>query len=69
VTNLQWEEVAREDKLRNIALIGDLNEDGKYEIVIREYSDVGFIVTLYQLEGLYLKKVMRMEYPSYEAAC
>lgn len=68
VTNSQWEEIAHENRARNIVMIADFNQDGKYEIVIREYTDK-LMITLYELEGLYLKKVMRMEYPSYEAAC
>lgn len=70
VSNSQWEELARENSMRNVALIGDFNEDGKYEIVIRDHANYNYIViTFYQIEGLYLKKIMRMEYPSYEAVC
>ncbi len=70
VTDSLWEEVAREDSLRQVGLIGDFNDDGKYEIVIRDTNNYNsFSMTLYQMEGLYLKKLMRMEYPSYEAVC
>ncbi len=68
VTDGQWEELIREEGVRQIQLIGDLNGDGLLEIVIRDGA-YHFGVSLYQLEGLHLKKVMRTEYPSHEGVC
>jgi hypothetical protein len=68
VTDGRWEELAREDGLRTILLIGDLNADGLIEVVIGD-GGYAFGLTLYQIEGLHLKKVMRSEYPSHEGVC
>ena len=68
VTDGQWEEVGREDGLRTVLLIGDFNADGLIEVVIRD-GGYGSGLTLYQIEGLHLKKVMRAEYPSHEGVC
>jgi len=68
VTDGQWEELGRQEGVQHILLIGDLNGDGLLEVVIRD-GFYNFGVTLYQLEGLHLKKVMRTEYPSHEGVC
>jgi len=68
VTDGQWEEIAREESFQSILLIGDLNADGLIEVVIRD-SGYAFGLTLYQIEGLHMKKVMRTEYPSHEGVC
>lgn len=68
VNDGQWEELGREEGVRHILLIGDLNGDGLLELVIRDGA-YHFGLTLYQLEGIHLKKVMRTEYPSHEGVC
>ncbi len=68
VTDGAWEEIAKEETLQTIVLIGDLNVDGLIELVIRD-SGYAFGLTLYQIEGIHMKKVMRAEYPSHESAC
>ncbi len=68
VTDGQWEKIDLGEKMQSILFAGDLNQDGLLELLVVESGPVPSY-TLYQLEGLQLRKVMRMHIPFHEAAC